>query len=86
MYVNRSYTLCEGVDIDAATEQGVAVANIPSDAVGNAQSCAEHAIFLCLSLLRHVKVLPQMIEKRKLGCPTGKTILDSSVLYIFKQV
>jgi phosphoglycerate dehydrogenase-like enzyme len=70
----------DGVDIDAATEAGVAVASIPSDQVGNAQSCAEHAIFLCLSLLRRTKVMEMSIVEGRLGVPVGRTIMGSSVM------
>jgi len=72
----------EGVDVEAATDNGVAVASIPSDQVGNAQSCAEHAIFLCLSLLRQTKVMEKSLMDGRLGVPTGRTILNSSVLIL----
>ncbi|KAG8389673.1 hypothetical protein BUALT_Bualt01G0003300 [Buddleja alternifolia] len=42
----------EGVDINAATKHGIKVARIPSDATGNAVSCAEMAIYLMLGLLQ----------------------------------
>lgn len=42
-----------GVDIEAATRLGIKVARIPSAGTGNALSCAEHAIYLMLSLLRN---------------------------------
>lgn len=35
---------------------------IPSDQVGNAQSCAEHAIFLCLSILRQYTRLLEAVR------------------------
>lgn len=47
------YWFClEGIDIDAATENGIKVARIPGDVTGNAASCAEMAIYLMLGLLR----------------------------------
>ena len=70
----------EGVDVDAATELGISVASIPSDEVGNAQSTAEHAIFLCLSVLRQVNVHKEMIQIGVLGSPTGCTIMDASIM------
>lgn len=42
----------EGIDIDAATKNGIRVARIPGSVTGNAASCAEMAIFLILGLLR----------------------------------
>jgi len=49
----------EGVDIEAATTQGVWVADVPAAKVGNADSVAEHAIMLMLALSRR---LPQVNE------------------------
>ncbi|KAK2976090.1 hypothetical protein RJ640_009522 [Escallonia rubra] len=42
----------EGVDVNAATENGVKVARISGANTGNAASCAEMAIYLMLGLLR----------------------------------
>ena len=42
----------EAVDIGAATQLGVWVSNIQSGATGNALSCAEHAVYLMLAVLR----------------------------------
>ncbi|CAI5464968.1 unnamed protein product [Closterium sp. Yama58-4] len=42
----------EGVDVAAATARGIRVGRIPSADTGNAVSCAEHAIYLALALLR----------------------------------
>jgi lactate dehydrogenase-like 2-hydroxyacid dehydrogenase len=47
----------EGVDIGAASEEGVWVSNIPSAATGNAASCAEMAVFLILATLRNPKAM-----------------------------
>ena len=41
-----------GVDIPSASSRGISVARIPSAHTGNAVACAEHAIYLALSLLR----------------------------------
>jgi len=72
----------EGVNISKASERGILVANIPSSNTGNAASCAEHAIFLALSLLRNTKEMKASIETGRLGYPTGKTLLGStSLLY-----
>jgi lactate dehydrogenase-like 2-hydroxyacid dehydrogenase len=42
-----------GVDIESATKAGIKVARLPGNTSGNALSCAEHAIYLILSLLRN---------------------------------
>ncbi len=70
----------EGVDIQAATEAGVWVAKIESTHCGNAQSCAEHAIYLALAVLRDQKAMTHSIVTGKLGEPTGRTLFQSNVL------
>lgn len=67
----------EGVDIEYATEKGIWVCNIPSEDCGNAQSCAEHAIFLCLSLMRKPGEMKKSIDTGRIGHPTGDTIYNS---------
>lgn len=58
----------EGVDVEEATRQGIAVSNIPAADTGNAQATAEHALFLSLSLLRHsTHELPRRFQNRELG-------------------
>lgn len=58
------------------------MSNIPSDATGNAASCAEHAIFLALALLRHQHQMAASIRERRLGVPLGQTLLGKSALLI----
>lgn len=70
----------EGVDISAATVKGILVARIPSHDNGNAQSCAEHAIFLALALLRDFHGLQHALVAGKLGQPLGRTIFGSRAL------
>jgi phosphoglycerate dehydrogenase-like enzyme len=70
----------EGIDLVAARDFGVPVASIKSSDSGNAQSCAEHAIFLALSLLRNTGAMKASLEEGRLGYPTGKTLFGSRVL------
>ena len=70
----------EGVDLAAARELGVPVANIPSQSSGNAQSCAEHAIFLAIALLRDVNGMRESLLSGGLGSPTGRTLFGATVL------
>ncbi|KAI5071822.1 hypothetical protein GOP47_0014073 [Adiantum capillus-veneris] len=64
----------EGVDIEAATKAGIKVARIPGDTSGNALSCAEHAIYLILALLRDQKGMDRSVQQMKIGFPTGQTL------------
>jgi phosphoglycerate dehydrogenase-like enzyme len=58
----------EGVDIDEATRQGIAVSNIPANETGNAQATAEHALFLSIALLRRAfDELPRRFRNGELG-------------------
>ena len=71
----------EGVDIPAATSRGIWVCNIPdSAACGNAQSCAEHALFLALSVLRDQKQMNYSLANNRIGWPTGKTLYRATAL------
>ena len=71
----------EGVDIPAATSRGIWVCNIPdSAACGNAQSCAEHALFLALSVLRDQKQMTYSLANHRIGWPTGKTLYRATAL------
>lgn len=72
----------EGVDMDSATERGILVSNIPSAHTGNAHSCAEHAIFLTLGLLRNFHAMQQSVRERGLGRPLGTMLRGRTVLVV----
>lgn len=72
----------EGIDMAAASKRGIAVSNIPSDGTGNALSCAEHALFLMLSLLRDMPRCQAAFQKRLLGEPCGETLFGKRVLVL----
>lgn len=70
----------EGVDMEAATEAGVWVSRIPSNVCDNASSCAEHAIYLALGLLRQHHAMQVSLRSGLIGVPTGRTIKGSRAL------
>ncbi|XP_030513037.1 hydroxypyruvate reductase isoform X2 [Rhodamnia argentea] len=72
----------EGVDIDAATKNGIKVARIPGDITGNAASCAEMVIYLMLGLLRKQNEMQVSVNQRKLGEPIGETLFGKTVLIV----
>ncbi|TYK31533.1 hydroxypyruvate reductase [Cucumis melo var. makuwa] len=72
----------DGVDVDAATKLGIKVARIPSGVTGNAMSCAEMAIYLMLGLLRKQKEMQIAVDHKKLGEPTGDTLLGKTVFIL----
>lgn len=45
-----------------AASQGIHVARIPSHGTGNAMSCAEHALYLTLALLRNQNEMAKSIQ------------------------
>ena len=78
--INQFGVGLEGVDIQTATSMGVPVCMIPSDGCGNAQSCAEQCLLLCLYLLRRMPSLQNSVRTGKLGVPTTGTLYKSEVL------
>lgn len=62
----------EGVDKAAAAKAGIKVMNIPACQTPNAASCAEHAMFLALSLYRRSSGMEQALRNRMLGDPIGR--------------
>lgn len=64
----------EIVDLAAATRQGVWVARIPSAGSGNAESVAEHAILLMLTLSRQLDQARQALTERRWGTPRGQAL------------
>ncbi|XP_073145364.1 uncharacterized protein [Henckelia pumila] len=69
----------EGVDTKAATNCGIKVARIPSDATGNATSCAEMAIYMMLGLLRKQYDMQIAVRQKQLGIPIGDTLIGKTV-------
>jgi phosphoglycerate dehydrogenase-like enzyme len=68
----------EGVELSAARSRNIYVANVPTSG-GNAESVAEHAIFLLLSLLRHATVAQSSVRSGLLGTPMGRMLAGNTV-------
>ena len=69
----------ELVDINAARERGIQVANVPSDISGNADSVAELAIYLMIGLSRNVEMMKDSLEKGIMGGPMGIALKGRTV-------
>ena len=70
----------EGVNIPAATEHGIYVANVPGhEGTGNAASVSEHAIFLMLALARKFPQAAENVRNGVFGSPMGKGLLGKTV-------
>ena len=68
----------EGVDLTAARERGIAVARVPASG-SNAESVAEHALLLILSLLRQVPTAQAYVRAGILGAPMGRMLAGRTV-------
>ncbi len=64
----------EGVDLEAARELGIWVANVPTEGSGNADSVAELGIYLMIALARHFKAMARSMKARKMGEPQGRAL------------
>ncbi|MEW6442753.1 MAG: 2-hydroxyacid dehydrogenase [bacterium] len=69
----------EGVDLKAAAERGVWVANVPTDLSGNADSVAELGIYLMIGLSRDVRGMAESFRERKMGEPRGRALSGRTV-------
>ncbi len=69
----------EGVDAGAARDLGILLSNIPSRDTGNAESCAEMAIFLTMAALRRIRAMEESIRTRRLGVPCGAMLKGANV-------
>lgn len=68
----------EGVDLAAAAERGIAVANVPATG-GNADSVAEHVILLTMALLRNLPEAAANVRAGRLGAPMGRMLAGRTV-------
>ncbi|MCP4602965.1 MAG: lactate dehydrogenase [Proteobacteria bacterium] len=69
----------ESVDMEAAKTREIAVANVPTDKSGNADSTAELGIYLMIGLSRHFKEMEQSKKKQSMGEPQGLALSGKTV-------
>ncbi len=62
------------VDLEAARERNIWVANIPSEVSFNAESVAEMGIYLMIGLSRDVRAMARSLAEGKVGEPLGKAL------------
>jgi phosphoglycerate dehydrogenase-like enzyme len=68
----------EGVDLEAAQERGIRVANVPASG-NNADSVAEHIVLLTIALLRDLPTCQAHVSAGLLGIPLGKMLAGRTV-------
>jgi len=72
----------EGVNIPAATARGILVCNVPGDVTPNADSTAEHAIFLMFGLARRVHECFRSFREGGWGIPLGTGLFGKTALIV----
>ncbi len=72
----------EGVDIAAATARGIMVCNVPGDTTANADSTAEHALFLMLAVARRIHECFSVFHQGLWGTPLGQALGGGTVLIV----
>jgi phosphoglycerate dehydrogenase-like enzyme len=68
----------EGVEFAAARSRSIYVANVPTSG-DNAESVAEHAILLLLSVLRQAPAAEASVRSGLLGTPIGRMLAGNTV-------
>lgn len=69
----------EGVDVGAARDLGIRVANVPADLSGNADSVAELGIYMLIGLSRDVRGMAKSLSDSKMGVPLGRALSGKTV-------
>lgn len=69
----------EGVDIPAALDRNIFVANVPTDLSGNAGSVAELGIYMLIGLSRDTHGMAKSLAGRKMGEPQGRALSGKTV-------
>src|SRR6218665_4217274 len=64
----------ENVDVAAAMELGVWVANLRATVTGNAESVAEHALLLLLAVSRRLRLAEEALKQGRWATPTGTSL------------
>ncbi len=69
----------ELVDIAAAVNNNIRVANVPTDISGNADSVAEIGIYMMIGLSRNAQELARSLADKKMGVPQGRALFGRTV-------
>ncbi len=69
----------EGVDLTAARDMNIRVANVPTDMSGNADSVAEAALYLMIGLSRDFRGMAKSLANGKMGEPQGRSLSGRTV-------
>jgi phosphoglycerate dehydrogenase-like enzyme len=80
--VQQFATGVEGIDLVAAQERGIPVANIPAANTGNAQAVGEIVVLHLLALLRRLREAGEAVRRGELGIPVGRGLAGKRVVVL----
>ncbi len=72
----------EGVDLQAARDLGLRVANVPTDVCGNADSVAELGIYMMIGLSRDFRGMARSLSSGRMGEPRGRALNGKTVGFV----
>ena len=72
----------EGVDLAAAAERGIAVANVPAEDTGNADAVGEITVLHLLSLSRRFGEARASVDAGRIGEPIGTALRGSRIVVL----
>jgi len=75
----------EMVDLEAAREMNIWVANVPTAVSGSADSVAEVGIYLMIGLARDFRVMRRNLANRKVGEPQGRALIGKLKQFVFQE-
>lgn len=77
--IQQAGTGVEAIDIAAARDLGIYVANVPADLSGNADSVAELGVYMLIGLSRNVKGMAENLARRQMGMPLGRALMGKTI-------
>jgi phosphoglycerate dehydrogenase-like enzyme len=72
----------EGIDLEAARERSIEVANVPAAGTGNAEGVGEIAVLHLLALTRRLREAADAVAAGKLGEPLGTPLAGAHVVVL----
>jgi len=77
--IQQSGAGLDGVDLQAASEMNIRVANVPTDKSGNADSVAELGMYMMIGLSRDFRKMASSLASRQMGVPQGRALSGKTV-------
>lgn len=81
-FIQTMGTGYEHIDLSAASELGIRVAHVPSSLTGNAESVAEHAVLLMLSVARQLPAALRGLCEKRWAQPVGRALFGKTACIV----